>query len=58
MTTSNMKKLEVKHDRYPVNEIPINADCWCDIGSHKVPEWMIRTVGDVGVCDDCYEHFN
>lgn len=52
-------KLEVTHDRFPENEILINADCWCDIGSHKVPEFMMQSVqGDASVCADCYDHFN
>lgn len=51
--------LEVKHDRYPENEILINADSWCDIGSHKVPEWNMQNVlGDAAVCADCYEQYN
>ena len=51
--------LKVKHDLHPENEILINADCWCDIGSHYVPEWMMQNVeGDAGVCEDCYEHYN
>lgn len=55
----DIKTLEVNHDRYPENEILINADCWCDIGGHKVPEWMLQNIqGDASVCEDCYDNFN
>lgn len=53
----NMKTLEVKHDRYPENEIVING-IDCDFCGEKVPEDMIRSYGDPWVCDDCYEHYN
>lgn len=53
-------KLEVKHLQSDYNdEMIINADCWCDIGSHKVPEWNLQnTRTDASVCADCYENFN
>lgn len=54
------KKIAVKHLSSDfTDELIINADCWCDIGSHKVPEWHMQNVqGDVSVCADCYDHFN
>lgn len=52
-------KLQVTHDVFPENEILINADSWCDIGSHMVREWMLVSVqGDAAVCEDCWEHYN
>jgi len=53
-------KLPVKHlSSDYVDEFIINADCWCDIGGHKVPEWMMQNVqGDAAVCSDCYDHYN
>lgn len=53
-------KLPVKHLSSDYDdELIINADCWCDIGCHKVPEWNLQNVqGYASVCADCYEHFN
>lgn len=51
-------QLKVKHDVFPENEIIINADCWCDIGGHKVQEWMLHnTRADAGICEDCWDNF-
>lgn len=54
------KKLIVKHDIQPENEVFINAVCWCDFCSRKLPEWKMNTNKgwDVQVCEDCYEHYN
>jgi hypothetical protein len=58
---SFMKKIEVKHDAQPENEVIINA-VWCDIGSHKVRETEMRQINsilfDASVCEDCYDHYN
>lgn len=53
-------KLPVRHLQSDYqDELIINADSWCDIGSHKVPEWNMQNVqGDASVCADCYENFN
>lgn len=53
---NNNMNLQVKHDVSPENEIAINP-VWCDIGSHKVSETLIRSVADVAVCEDCYDHY-
>lgn len=51
-------KLIVKHDTHAY-EVLINADCWCDIGSHYVPEWMMMNLAtDANVCEECYEHYS
>jgi hypothetical protein len=52
--------LKVRHFQSDYNdELIINANCWCDIGGHKVPEWMLHnTMADASVCEDCWEHFN
>ncbi len=51
--------LEIRHDRYPTNEIFINADCWCEFCSRKLPDWKMQNIhGDASVCEDCYEHYN
>lgn len=53
-----MKKIEVKHDLYPINEVIINA-VWCDIGSHKVSEDdLVAIAADATVCEGCYDHYN
>lgn len=52
-----MTTLQVKHDRFPENEVAINP-MWCDIGSHKVSENRIISKFDVAVCEDCYDHYN
>jgi len=50
--------LKVTHDVQPENEILINAHYWCDIGNHKVPEWMLQnTRTDVQMCTDCWNNF-
>jgi hypothetical protein len=55
MTT---KKLQVHHDHFPENEIFINATCLCDFCQRNLPEWkMVRSVGDMSVCDDCHDHY-
>lgn len=50
--------LAVKHDTFPENEIFINANSWCEYCARNYPEWMTRTIGDISVCDGCYDHFN
>jgi hypothetical protein len=52
-----MKKLEVKHDQFPENEVIING-VWCDIGGHKVHEDEMRFSEDASVCNECHDHFN
>lgn len=53
------KTLQVKHASFPENEIAINADAWCDIGGHKVPEWSLQNLqGDAQVCEGCFDHFS
>ena len=52
--------VEVKHFQSDYNDdLIINADSWCDIGSHKVPEWNMQNMGslDTSCCADCYEHY-
>lgn len=51
-------KIKVTHDVQPENEIFINADCLCDFCQTKYPEWMMHSVGDVQVCEACYDHYN
>ena len=59
MMRSDNMNLPVKHELQPEHEILINADCWCDIGRHKVPEWMlVNCAGDANVCEDCWDNFN
>lgn len=52
--------LQVRHYSSDYNdELIINADSWCDIGGHKVPEWLLHnTRADANVCEDCWQHFN
>lgn len=50
------KKLEVKHDHFPENEIVINGvECECGFNEH--PD-LIHYVGDTAWCDACYDHYN
>lgn len=50
------RKLEVKHDRFPENEIVINGvECECGFKEH--PD-LIHYVGDTAWCDSCFDHFN
>lgn len=54
-----MKTLVIKHDMFPLNEIFINCNCYCDFCSRKLPEWKMANVrGDAQVCEDCYEQYN
>lgn len=53
---NGMVPLVVEHDVHEY-EIDINSE-WCDIGSHKVPEWSIRIIQDTAVCEGCFEHYN
>lgn len=55
--TINAKKLVVKHDLFPENEILFNCDCWCDFCSTYLPEWKMTNIADAQVCEDCYEHY-
>ncbi len=49
--------LKVRHGQE--NEISINANSWCDIGGHKVPEYlMVHGMFDPQICEDCFDHFN
>jgi hypothetical protein len=59
MQQDNPKLLKVQHDRFPENELIINA-VWCDVGSHKAREDEMRYMGEdgVAVCEGCYEHYN
>lgn len=52
--------LKVRHLSSDYNdEMIINADCWCDIGGHNVPEWMLHnTMADANVCEDCWDNFS
>lgn len=52
------RKLKVAHALQPENEIFINANSWCEYCARNYPEWMTTTVGDISLCDGCYDHFN
>lgn len=52
-------KIPVKHlsSEY-VDELIISADCLCDLCQTKYPEWNMHSVGDLTVCDGCFDHYN
>lgn len=50
--------MQVTHDTQLENEILLNAHYWCDIGGHKVPEWMLQNTSvDAQMCTDCFDSF-
>lgn len=52
-------KLPVKHLTSDYDEeLIINADSCCDLCQTKYPEWNVHSVGDLTVCEGCYEHYN
>lgn len=50
----NAQKLAVKHDRFPENEIVVNG-IECTFCQDKVSADMIHSMGDIDLCDACYE---
>ena len=46
--------VEVKHDRFPENEVVING-VECTFCGYKEHQDMIHSYEDVDMCDSCYE---